>query len=1187
MLPTRSATVSSARPRTQAEAAQCEAVYKLNLKLSHLGDGVLEIDARGRIRNLNAAAEQLTGWCSTEARGRRVKEVIHLVDEETREPVTVSIEEVMHTVDAGGLCSTWMLVSRDGKEHAVFGSAAPIRGADRKVRGAVLVLRDVGGRRAEDALRASEARYREFIELSPLGVFVHCNGDLVYLNPKALALFGASSEQELVGRPVLDLLHADSREGARERIRLVNFEGIAVPARAAKWLRVDGSSFYGESTAVPCEHQGQPAALVLLQDVTARTEAEQERDRFFELSLDLMCVAGSDGFKRVNPAFTRTLGWSQEELTTRPFLDFVHPDDVATTRRQLEKLATGEPLLHFENRYRCKDGSWRWLSWNSAPTPEGLRYSTARDTTREHEIAAVLHRLNADLEQRVQMLRDKEQEIGAIVNNLADCIVMIDSRGTIRRVNPALKRILGYTPEEVVGQGVSLLMPDPQRAQHAGYLERYLRTGEARIIGSSREVEGRHKDGHLIPLELSITEYLMDGERLFLGTLRDIRERKAFIAELTQARAEAEQASQAKSAFLATMSHEIRTPMNGVIGLVDVLMHSKLSEHQAELVGTVRQSASALLGIIDDILDFSKIEAGRLDFERTPVDLTNLVEGLSASLVPVAARKDVDISLFISPNLPECVLSDEVRLRQVLYNLLGNAIKFSGGRPNQRGRVALRVGPAGQSPLRIAFAISDNGIGMAPETLGQLFTPFTQADVATTRRFGGTGLGLAICKRLVELMDGEITVASKPGEGSTFMVSLPFDVPATQAVRQLPDLSGVDCVLLEGEEINTDDVRVYLEHAGARFHLAEAKAALQIAAGKRTPVVIIHEAARERPDPALRELFASAPDVRHLVITRGRRRRPRVEGPETVTLDGSILRRHALVRAVAVAAGRASPEQFQPRSAEELMEAAAPISIAEARATGRLILVAEDDDINQKVILQQLRLLGYAAEVAANGVEALQLWKQGGYALLLTDLHMPELDGYALAQAVRRQEAGQARMPILALTANALRGEANRARAVGMDGYLTKPIQLTVLKAALEQWMPSAGTGTTPAPELEAAGNGQTAPILDVEVLRGMVGDDPEVVEEFLRDYLVSVQRLSGELRAARDSGNTREVGAIAHKLKSSSRSVGALQLGDRCAELENASKAGDKSAITQHAEQFEAVLAEVEAKIGGLLADK
>ncbi|HXE36959.1 MAG TPA: ATP-binding protein, partial [Azonexus sp.] len=675
-----------------------------------------------------------------------------------------------------------------------------------------------------------------------------------------------------------------------------------------------------------------------------------------------------------------------------------------------------------------------------------------------------LERLHDQLEGRerdhvaaLDALHNKEEEIRAIVENLGDCVITIDRQGIVRNANPALERIMGYTADEVVGHNVSLLMPEPDHSKHDGYLERYLRTGEAHLIGTPREVVGRHKEGRPVPLELSVSEYTVRGEHYFIGTLRDISERKRFIAELTRARADAEQANRAKSAFLATMSHEIRTPMNGVVGMVELLTHSRLSEHQADLLQTISESAATLLGLIDDILDFSKIEAGRLEIERVPVSVANLAEGLGNSLVTVALRRGVDLLLFIAPDIPERVLADDVRLRQVLYNLIGNAIKFSAGRPGHRGRVAVRAEVAATEPLRLRFSVADNGIGMAPEAIEHLFTPFTQAEVSTTRRFGGTGLGLAICQRLVTLMQGEIIVSSTPGSGSTFTVTLPFAAAEQQPVRSLLRLDGVRCVVIAGHDLAADDVASYLEHAGAQVIVAgDIDQAARHAATLDNPVILYDAGHGDSPLPTLRLAFAALPGVRYLILTRGQGRRARVEAPDAIGLDGDGMRRQSLLRAVAIAAGRASPEVIQDDIEDFHDDEAIAPSIADARAAGRLILVAEDDEINQKVILHQLALLGYAAEIAATGSEALRLWHEGNYALLLTDLHMPEMDGYTLAATIRREEAGARRMPIVALTANALRGEANRARAAGMDEYLTKPVQLGQLGSALEKWLPGA-----------------------------------------------------------------------------------------------------------------------------------
>jgi PAS domain S-box-containing protein len=663
-----------------------------------------------------------------------------------------------------------------------------------------------------------------------------------------------------------------------------------------------------------------------------------------------------------------------------------------------------------------------------------------------------------------------------------------------------------------------------------------------------------------------------------VGVNMDITERVEAGAKLEQAMLVADAANQAKSKFLATMSHEIRTPMNGVIGTVDVLRQTSLRPYQAELVEIVRESADSLLSVIDGILDFSKIEAGNTELERGTLSLAQLVEIVCDTLHPVAVRKKVDLTYFTDPTLPEWILSDSIRLRQILNNLLGNAIKFSAGLEHP-GKVKLRLERDGESTVRITVA--DNGVGIKPEALSKLFRPFTQADSSTTRNYGGTGLGLSICKQLVDMLGGTIDLQSTFGEGSVFTVILPMEVvDEPDAQPASCDLSGLGCIVVAQDDETTADWRAYLERAGAQVMVAGTlpEAALLAADGTSPDSTVIISNASEPIDlDALRAPFAACPgQVCHVLIMRGYHRRPHQEADGVVALDGDAMRRGAFLYAVALAAGRVEP------LAEEDLEIGpdrpALPTVEEAAAQGRLILVAEDNEINQKVIRHQLALMGLVCEVASDGLEALNQSRTGRYALLLSDLHMPGLDGHELAARIRSEEGDGKRMPIIAFTANITKGERERCSEAGMDDYLSKPAQLDVFKAMLEKWLATVQVVDPRPPRSEAAASAIAPglPVVDTAVLAQLVGSDPALIAEFLRDYLESSKKTGAEIQAAFAGGDWAAVGALAHRLRSSSRSVGALALGECCEKLELVGTADDVSTIAALLADFESCLKEV-----------
>jgi CheY-like chemotaxis protein/anti-sigma regulatory factor (Ser/Thr protein kinase) len=618
--------------------------------------------------------------------------------------------------------------------------------------------------------------------------------------------------------------------------------------------------------------------------------------------------------------------------------------------------------------------------------------------------------------------------------------------------------------------------------------------------------------------------------------------------------------------------------------MIDVLQQTSLLGYQVEIVDTIRESAYALLGIVEDILDFSKIESGKLEIESLPMSVAVVVEKACSMLYHLARKQQLELTLFTDPAIPTWVLGDAARLRQVIINLAHNAIKFCNG-TERSGRVSVRAvltgAAAATDGVQIDIAVTDNGIGMDEAMCDRLFTAFTQADASTTRRFGGTGLGLAICSNLVAMMGGSITVNSVPGAGSVFCVHLSLlpvaaEVGASAATAVAP-LVGLSCLVVGDDDSLADDLSAYLVADGAWVTRANDLAAARISTPPKAGVPWVWLMAHEADLTALnawRETVTALAKhpLRLVILERGARKYPRWLDPDQhiLTLDANLLMRADLCQAVAIAGGCLTLKTMPESTGKSAVALRSPPR-AQALAQRQLVLLAEDNATNQKVTLQQLALLGFAADVASNGQEALALWCSGDYALLLTDLHMPKMDGYELATAIRADEQGSnRRIPIVALTANTIKGEAQRCKDIGMDDYLSKPTPTAELKAMLAKWLPAQPAPPSPSQPLaiESA--------LDVSILAALVGDNPATIADFLQDFQASATTIAAELEAAWADANAAHASALAHKLKASARSVGALTLGMLCEEIEAAGKTGSIELMALLLPRFKAEIAAV-----------
>lgn len=904
------------------------------------------------------------------------------------------------------------------------------------------------------------------------------------------------------------------------------------------------------------------------QGKTNLQKAESRLEAIIQSVTDGIVVIDEKGeIELINPSIENMFGYAQDELIGRNINILVpqphHQQHDNYLHRYLETseakiLGNGREVhgQHKNGRIIPVEIGVSEVSFNKERHFVGL----VHDVTERNTVSETLQNLNSDLLENEKILRLSLTGAGAGYWHIDfdSGVLTLDKRAV------EIFGIPGVHGDEFVCRyqdWVSWMHPDdfPQTQGefiHAiGDSEIINFTLDYRIVWPSDELRYIHVSSNV--------ERDNAGEpSSAYGLYFDVTNHKYTEEILQQAMEEAEAANRAKSSFLAAMSHEIRTPMNGVVGMIDVLCQTELSEEQNDVVRTIRDSAFSLLTIIDDILDFSKIEAGKLSLESLPTSIEEVLEGVGDTLLPMARTNGVELLLFHSPEIPPSVYTDPIRLRQILFNLAGNAIKFTHKDLDNVGRVQIQasVESITNDKISLCLKVIDNGIGMTPDMQACLFQPFSQGESSTTRRFGGTGLGLIICRRLVDMMNGRIEMESEENRGSIFTVYLPLKIAPTKAPRQTIKLAGVNVLMVRSDEVIDAILHCYLTAAGANVMIMKAgenasEAIKDLTKGTEDLVVIVDDHITPDQEQFMRQQLRQERTgfkPVFVVLKHGLRQYARADGEGSVSLDIDSMHRSNFLRAVAASIGGVSLEPFGAMMKTTKIHA--PMSIVDAKTAGKLILVAEDNKTNQKVLLHQLGILGYTAEVANNGAEALAMFRNGGFALLLTDCHMPEMDGYELAKSIRLEEDTACHIPIVAITADTLKDTRQLCLSSGMDDYLPKPVQIKSLGEKLTRWLGDA-PGVALNTEITAI-SAETAEIVDPTVLMEILGtDDQQMLSDFYADFVRSSEEIVEALSLASISRESEKIGALSHRLKSSASTIGANTMADCCSVLESAAK--------------------------------
>ncbi len=815
-----------------------------------------------------------------------------------------------------------------------------------------------------------------------------------------------------------------------------------------------------------------------------RIKGEQAQTRtIIDSALDAIVGMSQDGkIIEWNPQASQTFGWTDEEVLGRMLSEVIIPEKYRAAHNEgiNRFFQTGEAHM-LNKRFELSA-----LHRHGHTFPIEIALITVY-----REGLSLFYGFIRDITER----KRANQQFQLVVESAPSGMLMTDCKGTIVLVNQLIETFFGYSREELLGQAVEILIPKRFRRHHQIYRAGFFMDPKSRAMWSGGNLAGLRKNATEFPIEIGLNPLITDEGTYVLASITDISERREAEArmaavtkdlernnqELLLARDEALAAATVKAEFLATMSHEIRTPMNGVIGMTGLLLETELAPQQRQFAETVQSSSEALLTIINDILDFSKIEAGKLEFEIIDFDLRIAMEEALELLAEKANEKNLDLVGLVAGNVPTALRGDPGRLRQVLLNLASNAIKFT-----EKGEVIVKIHLLDESSddVHLRLEVIDTGIGIPVDVQDHLFEPFRQADSSTTRRYGGTGLGLAISRQLIELMHGEIGVDSVPQQGSTFWCTIRLEKQLPNIQQEIissNSLQGLRLCCVDDHATNLELLSQYAKAWSMEPLMAstpaEALSLLQQGVSHGKPV-------------ELAILDMEMPGMDGLTLARIIKADPRLASVRLVLLTSLARRGDAVMAREAGFSGCLTKPVRKAQLHECLLAVMNNLSVGEKPQASplfvtrhslgdvqgqarRRVLVADDHRVNQQLAVLMLERLGYRADVVGNGYEVIDAIARVPYSLIFMDCQMPEMDGYEATKEIRRQEAEKVkrdlsdeiremndeiretlRVPIIAMTANAMQGDMAKCLEVGMDDYLAKPVKSHLLEKMLQKWLP-------------------------------------------------------------------------------------------------------------------------------------